>query len=343
MDRRSLLKVGLALSALPLGAFVQPARAQAKPIRVYWSTGQLGRSLKVAFVDTFADKALTEVQEGGDNPRFTQMQASRATPTFDVGTFTDVIMPLVLRSGLIAELDPRAIPNLAAVEAGLRPWGARAVPYAYGSWGIVYNAAKVARPPNTWSDLLGEPLRGHVTAPNITYNSSIYTLDALARSSGGKLSDPDGGLKAMRQLRLSGPGLWDQESIAVGWLKTGEVWATPMYSGNALALMDDPDVRDLRFVVPSDGGYVVPNNLVKLSSAPNPGGADLFINHILSKEAQAGWASIGRSRPARNDVPVPADVAAATPVASDMRRVDFEWLAANRSSLLARWNAIVNG
>ncbi|WP_204328416.1 hypothetical protein, partial [Stenotrophomonas maltophilia] len=64
------------------------------------------------------------------------------------------------------------------------------------------------------------------------------------------MTDPEAGLEGMRQVRLSGPGLWEQESIAVGWLKTGEVLATPIYSGNALALLDDPDVKDLRFVVP---------------------------------------------------------------------------------------------
>ncbi|WP_171523501.1 ABC transporter substrate-binding protein, partial [Acinetobacter baumannii] len=70
------------------------------------------------------------------------------------------------------------------------------------------------------------------------------------------------------------------------------VLATPIYSGNALALLDDPDVKDLRFVVPDEGGYVVPNNLVKLARCPNPEGADRFIDHMLGEPAQSAWPSL---------------------------------------------------
>ncbi|MBN8943102.1 MAG: extracellular solute-binding protein [Rhizobiales bacterium] len=340
MDRRAALMLGLG----GMGACLASAAigAEAAPLRVYWSTGQLGRSLKATFVDSFSGAGRVDILEGGDNPRFTQMQASRATPNFDVGTFTDIIMPLVVRSGLIAELDGRAIPNLAAVDPGLRPWGAHAVPYAYGSWGIVYNAARVAKPLTSWSDLLRSDLKGRVTAPNITYNSAIYTIDALARLKGGGLTDPEAGLEGMRQVRLSGPGLWEQESIAVGWLKTGEVLATPIYSGNALALLDDPDVKDLRFVVPDEGGYIVPNNLVKLARCPNPDGADRFIDHMLGEPAQSAWPSLGRSRPANARAVVLADVAAATPPAGELRRVDVAWFAQNRTTFVQRWNAVVN-
>ena len=271
------------------------------------------------------------------------MQASRNKPNVDVATFIDVLMPIVNNSGLLAKLAPAAIPNLASIDQELLIWNGLAVPASYGSWGIMYNKKRVSKPLTSWGDLLRDDLKGHVSHPNVTYNSSIYSLDALARLGGGDLRSPDAGMKSIRQIRLSGPGLWDQESIAVGWMKTEEIWATPYFSGNVLALMEDKDVPDLGFVVPSEGAYAVPFNITKIANGPNAGDADRFINHILSEAAQTAWVAAGRSRPAHRGVQVPAAVAATVPVISQLRRIDWTYFTQNRSAIVAKWNEMVNG
>jgi len=341
--RGSAVRLVAIAAAIGLGWGGSVASAQdKKPISVYWSAGQIGKNLKDAFAETYPDKAFLKIVEGGDNPRFTQMQANRSSPNFDLGTFIDVLLPLVIKSGLITKLDANNIPNLREVDPALRGWDDFAVPYTYGTWGIVYNAEKVKKPITSWADLLRDDLKGYVTSPNITFNSSIYTLDGLARLGGGSLKNPEAGLEAMRKVRLSGPGLWDQESIAIGWLKTGEAVASAFYSGSALRLMQEKDTAHLRFVVPSEGGYLVPSNLVRIANSPNPSGGDAFLNYILSREAQARWPGLGRTRPANRYVDVPADVAAAVPVAEKLLRIDANYFVANRSAIVQKWNDVVN-
>ncbi|QCI67021.1 extracellular solute-binding protein [Phreatobacter stygius] len=339
LTRRMLLASGAAAAVSSLAG---TAGAQEAKLAVSWYPGLLGANFKRAFLDTFAEKDKVQVTEAWDSPRFTQMQAGRARPNTDVAAFIDVLMPLVARSGLVARLDPAKIPNLAKVDPALLIWDGQAVPAAYGSWGIVYNAKRVTTPLKSWGDLLRADLKGRVSHPNITYNSSVYSLDALARLGGGGLKSPEAGMKAIRQIRTSGPGLWEQESVAVGWLKTEEIWATPYFSGNVLALMQDRDLPELKFVVPEEGAYAVPLNVTKVANSQNPALADRFIDHLLGTEAQAAWIVNGRSRPANRDVPVPRDIADSVPEISRLHRIDWQYFAENRNALVNAWNEIVN-
>lgn len=339
LSRRAV--VGNAAAAGMLVGFPRFAGASTSTI-ISWYPGLLGANFRSAFLETYADKASCKIVDSWDNPRFTQMQANRNSPNVDVATFIDVLLPLVTRSGLVEKLSTNAIPNLKHVDPAVRSWDDFAVPVTYGSWGILYNVDRVKTPIMSWKDLLRDDLKGRVSHPNITYNSSIYSLDALARLSGGSLEKPEAGLKAIRQIRISGPGLWEQESIAVGWVKTGEVWATPYFSGTVLAMMEDKDIPRLKFVVPEEGAYYVPMNVTKITRSPNPAGADKFIDHMLAPGPQEAWAKVGRSRPVNRNVAVPRDVAETVPLVGKLRKIDWAYYARERSNIVNAWNAIVN-
>ncbi|MBX3644204.1 MAG: extracellular solute-binding protein [Rubrivivax sp.] len=345
LDRRRLLATLGAVGAAPLLATPPlTALAQTEPIQVGWYPGLLGANYKAAFLDTYPDAKNVKIVESFDNARFTQMQANRSKPTLHVAVFTDVLLPLIARSGLITEIDAAVVPNLKDIDPRVPlPVGRHAIPLTYGTWGIVYNAKRVKKPVTAWADLVGDDLKGHVTAPNVTYNSSMYTLDAMARLKGGSLREPQAGLEALRSVRRNGPGLWDQESIAVGWLKTGEIWATPYWSGNVLAMLRDPDLADLKFAVPSEGGYALPMSITRVVNASGGKAPEAFINHALGVEAQEAWARIGGARPVNAKARVPAEVQAMVPTADKLRQLDWNFFAEQRSSLVERWNAVVNG
>jgi putative spermidine/putrescine transport system substrate-binding protein len=334
----------LAAAAATLASVSLPAMSQTAGASIVanWYPGLLGTNLKRAFLDTFPGRELVQSIEMYDNPRFTQMQANRAKPTSDIAVFIDVLLPLIVRSGLLTKLDAKTTPNLEKVDSSLRIWDDFAVPFAYGAWGICYNAKRVQKPITSWKDLLRDDLKGHVTAPNVTFNSSIYTLDAMARVAGGSLSQASEGMKAIRQIRVSGPGLWEQENIAVGWLKTEEVWLTPYYSGSVLALKQDKDVPELRFVIPTEGAYLVPFNIAKVANAPNPEGANRLINHMLGAQSQSVWASNLLGRGTNRDVTVPKEVADTVPLHTNLRKVDWQYFAENRTAVVNQWNEVVN-
>lgn len=342
--RRLLALLGAAGAGPTLASWPTIALAQAESMQVGWYPGLLGANFRTAFLDTFAEAQRVKIVESFDNARFTQMQANRSRPTLHAGVFTDVLLPLIARSGLVAELKPAAVPNLKDLDPKVPlPVGHFAIPLTYGTWGIAYNAKRVRKPVTSWADLVGDDLKGHVSAPNVTYNSSMYTLDAMAALKGGSLRQPDAGLQALRTVRRNGPGLWDQESIAVGWLKTGEIWATPYFSGNVLALQRDPDLADLKFVIPSEGGYALPMNITRVVNPTAGGLPEAFINHTLGVEAQETWARVGGARPVNVKARVPADVQAMVPTADRLRQLDWMYFAEQRSTIVERWNAVVNG
>lgn len=339
--RRRLL--GAALATPLVASIPERVLAQTSALTIGWYPGLLGSNFRRSFLDTYTAGKDAKVVESFDNARFTQMQANRNQPNLHVGVFTDVLLPLIARSGLIAQMDESQIPNLKQIDPRIQlPVGRFALPVTYGTWGIAYNAKKVGKAITGWADLLREDLKGRVSAPNITYNSSLYTLDAMASLRGGSLRAPEAGLEALYQVRSRGPGLWDQESMAVGWLKSGEIWATPYFSGNVLAMMRDPDLADLRFCVPSEGGYALPMNVVRVVNPSAGNQPEAFINHMLGLEAQEAWARIGNARPVNKNAKVPDEVAALVPAADKLRKLDWAYFAENRSAIVDLWNKVVN-
>lgn len=305
--------------------------------------GVIGNTIKKSFIETYDRANTIRYLESWDSARFTQMQANRANPKEDVVTFTDLTLPLAASAGLLDPLDLKSVPQLAEVDPDVRVPSDVGVPYTYGCFGIAYNSKYVKKPITSWIDLLRDDLKGHVSAPNVTYTGAFNTLDGLSKTKGKSLKEPEEGMKLYRTIRTSGPGLWDQESIAVGWLKTGEIWVTPYFSGNVLVMMNDPDLKDLRFVVPSEGAYYVPLTVARVKNGPN--GADnaaRFINHVLSVPQQERSAELGKTRPVNTKAKVPADVAASCPLAGKLNKVDINYLNQNRGKIVDLWNQTVN-
>lgn len=341
-NRRHVLGMGTVLAGSAFAGL--PLHAADAEVIIGWYPGLLGQFFKQGLLDTYAKADIVKIVESFDNARFTQMQANRNRPNLHLGVFTDAMLPLVARSGLVQDIMVADVPNLAELDPVVtRSAGDKAVPLTYGAWGIAYNAKLVEKPITSWADLLREDVVKHASAPNITYNSSLYTLDAMASLKGGSIKDPVAGLEAMRQIRTNGPGLWDQESTAIGGLKSGEIRATPFISGSILTLMSDPDLPDLRFCVPSEGGYMVPMSMVRVVNETAGTAPEDVINHMLSQEAQEAFSLIGGNRPINMKARVPEKVAEMVPTADALRKIDWEYFAMNRTALVDEWNTIVNG
>lgn len=337
------ITAAIAVSVLAVSALgADRAHAQKASLEISWSGGNIGRNLKKVFVDPYDKNVSIKVVNSFDSRRFTLLNANRAKPTIDVGTFIDVMFPLVERSGLLAKMSASEIPNLKDVYPRLVKKSGMGAAYMFGAWGIVYNADAVKKPITSWADLLRDDLKGRVTSPAITYLSAVFVLDAMARLNGGDLKSYEKGLAAMRKIRQNGPGFWRNDSIAIGWIKTGEVWATPFYSGNMVSLQGRKDMPNLKFVVPKEGAYMVASNVVKVKNGPNPAAADKFINMMLSVEAQERWAKYGGSRPSNMKAKVPQAVRDSVPNPDELLVIDSEFFVKNRQAIIDRWNAVVN-
>jgi len=280
--------VSVLLLAVAGVGFAQPAGVEATLRVGYWG-GSIGDAITEVFVDTFREKYGIDVTivQAFDNPRLTQLLAQGARPDLDVAMFTAPIMPKVVSSGIAARLDPAAIPNLADVHPDLKHEDNLYAAFAFGTWGIVYNTQYIDRPITSWRDLLDPAFRGKVTHPDIAYNSSILSFDALARLDGGSLeTDWRPGFENLKRILANSPSFWSSSSQVLEWLKQGEVWISAFASGSAMELAVQPDAPPVRFVNPVEGAYPVPFYLVKVVNARSPRAADLFINHMLDPELQ---------------------------------------------------------
>ena len=334
MCRNVGLGIALAGAAFP---------SLAETLQISGFPGTIGQNIRKAFIDTYDKNVEIKYVESWDSARFTQMQANRNRPREDVVTFTDLTLPLVAAAGLLEPLDPKVVTELPNVDPAVRVKGDYGVPYGYGCFGIAYNAKYVKNPPTSWADLLSPELKGHVSAPNIAYSAAFNVLDGLSKTKGKTLHDAQDGMEMYRQIRQSGPGLWDGENTAIGWLKTGEIWVTPYHSGNTLVLASDPDLQDIRFVVPKEGAYYAPLALAKVKGGPNGAeAADRFINHALSAANQEVYAELNQVRPVNTKAKVPEKAAAACPTAAELNKIDINHLNQNRSKIIDQWNQVVN-
>ena len=318
--------------------------ASAETLTLSGFPGTIGANIHKAFLDTYKGDEIKYI-ESWDSARFTTMQAHRNRPKLDVVTFTDLTLPLAAKAGLLEPLDPKVVTELADVDPAVKAEQDMGVTFGYGCQGILYNSKYVKEPITSWGDLLRDDLKGHVSAPSINYSMVFNAIAALAELKGGSLKDPKEGLDLYRQIRLSGPGLWDTENQAIGWLKTGEVWVTPYHSGNALTLIaSDPDLKDLRFVPTKEGAFFAPLMIAAVKNGPAGGdAAGKFINHTLSVASQEAFAQLNKVRPANNKAHVPEDAAKACPTASELRQVDVDYLNQNRSKIVDEFNLKVNG
>jgi len=332
------LGLGIVLAG---AAFASTVHAQTLNMNGF--PGTIGAAFRKAFMDTYDKSVTIRYVESWDSARFTQMQANRARPRDDVVMFTDLTLPLVARAGLLEPFNPDIVTELVNVDPSVRVPGDTGVPYGYGCVGIAYNARYVKTPPQSWTDLLKDEFKGHVSGPNISYSMAFNVMDALSRTRGKSLHTPEDAMEMYRQIRLSGPGLWDGENMAIGWLKTGEIWMTPYHSGNTLTLAMDPDLADIRFIVPREGAYYAPLAVAKVKNGPNGAdGTDRFVNHVLNPAHQEVYAQLNQVRPVNMKARVPPQVAAACPTASELNKIDIEYMNLNRGKIIDQWNQIVN-
>src|SRR5712691_12356184 len=90
---------------------------------------------------------------------------------YDVVVPSDYMVPILIKQGLLAEIDPAKIPNLAHVYKHLKglyydPRNTYSVPYLWGTTGIGYNADLVTPAPTSWKVLWHQRYKGKISLLN---------------------------------------------------------------------------------------------------------------------------------------------------------------------------------
>ncbi|GAA5314847.1 MAG: spermidine/putrescine ABC transporter substrate-binding protein [Candidatus Pelagadaptatus aseana] len=160
-----------------------------------------------------------------------------------------------------------------------------AVPYFWGTLGIVYRSDLVDRPINSWGQLL---------QPSSSLRGKVSVLDSYRETLGMALKAKKYSLNTRRSAEMDDAlGLLENhfadyqshppmDSLTTSKLISGNLHAAMMYSGSALTLQR-LDTR-IKYVVPKEGGSIWVDYLVVSAKSKNKQAAWDFIKFLNEPE-----------------------------------------------------------
>lgn len=286
-----LIATGLLLAGLvspPINA------SDKKPELVFLSWSEYIDPELIMEFEARCDCTVKEVYFESDDARDNILVNSNATG-YDVMMVNGVRMSTYVNRGWLAPVTPDEVPNLKHIYpkwldafADVRGHGA---PYFWGSLGIAYRSDLVEYEITSMLDLLrpAPELHGKILMINGSRDLIGMTLKALGYSAN------TGDLEQLREAQAL---LLEQKPAVIGYdyvsltenssLLTGDVWATMMYSGDALMLADIDE--NVKYVVPSEGTILWVDYLTIASNSNNKGLAADFINFLNEPEIAARLA-----------------------------------------------------
>jgi putative spermidine/putrescine transport system substrate-binding protein len=187
-------------------------------------------------------------------------------------------------AGVLAEIDYSRLKNAEHLLPSMKyPYGAAS---GYTGKVALYNPDLIEAPPTSYKDVLDPKHGKKLGIIDIQYQ---YVMAAAALAMGGKVNDLELGKELLLELRKAGARIYPtNEGFAQG-LKTEEVSIGIMWKARAVQWKDAG--INVQAAVPSEGtlkfvlGWSVPKN------APNEEGAYAFLDAMLEKSAQEGFAT----------------------------------------------------
>lgn len=219
---------------------------------------------------------------------------------YDLVIPSDYMIERMKREGLLEKIDMTRIPNYALIDEKFKnlyydPQNEYAVPYMWGTVGIIYNRKMVTDPVDSW-DILWNP----------KYAKQIFMLDSLRDSIGVTLkylgyslnASDDAALKAARDKLIAQKPL--VQAYVVDEVKdkmiAGEGALAVVWSGDAVYMMaKNPD---LAYAIPKEGTNLWVDGMVILKGAKHKAEAEEFINFLTRPDiAKKNVEYIGYASP----------------------------------------------
>lgn len=263
-------------------------QGKAKPVTLHlftWSDYTEETVVK-EFEQRFGIKVVTD-SFGSNEELLAKLQGGAAG--YDVVVPSDYMVSIMIKQGLLAEIDPSRIPNLAQVYPHLKglyydPRNTYSVPYLWGTTGLGYNAEMVSTPPDSWRILWDERYKGKISLLNDEREVFGMALRAAGESLNttdpAKVNEAKAKLMAQKALvKTYTSENYDQLLIS------GEVALAHGWSGTILrAAGERPSIK---YVIPKEGGTIWQDNLCVLKTSAHKEEAMAFMNFLLEPQTAA--------------------------------------------------------
>ena len=256
-------------------------------LKLYITGEYLGEDVISNFENMYGVDVIIEYFDSNEM-MYTKLQAG---DSYDVLIPSDYMIERLMAQDMLQKLDLSKIPNMELLGQEVQnlpfdPQNEYAVPYFWGSVGIVYNAENV--------DPADVESQGYGVLKNPKYKGGIYIYD----------SERDSFMMALKNLGYSmNTDNLDEIHAAYEWLLemnatmapayvtdevidgmiTGTKDIAVVYSGDAAIILQENE--DMRFSMPQEGTNIWYDCMVVPKNAENPLLAHEFINYMISYEA----------------------------------------------------------
>ena len=269
-------------------------------LKLYITGEYLGENVISDFEKQYGVDVIIEYFDSNEM-MYTKLQAG---DSYDVVIPSDYMIELLMEQDQLLPLDHELLPNLPLLAEEVQnlpfdPDNTYAVPYFWGSVGIVYNEQNVD-PEDVesqgWEVLRNTKYKGHTYVYDSERDSFMMAFKALGYSM--NTSDPDEVREAYEWL-LEMNNTMDPTYVTdevIDGMISGEKDIAVVYSGDAAVILDENE--DMRFWMPEEGTNIWYDCMVIMKNAENPLLAHEFINYMLTYEAAYDNAeTVGYSSP----------------------------------------------
>lgn len=208
---------------------------------------------------------------------------------YDIACPSDYMISRMIQNGMLSEINydhmPNAKKNIGAQyyeqARGFDPDNKYAIPYCWGTVGILYNQTMVEEPITRWEQLWDEKY-----ADNILMQDSVRDAFMVAQKlNGDSMNTLDAKkLEAAKNLLIKQKPL--VQAYVVDQVRDkmigGEAAIGVIYSGEAIYTQKENP--DLVYVIPEEGTNVWIDSWVILKNAPNKENAEKFIDFMCRED-----------------------------------------------------------
>jgi len=219
---------------------------------------------------------------------YSSVSLSENADMYDVIHPSDYMIGVLIREGILQELDADRLPNLANLDAGLiRVYGESLnylVPYQMGTQAIIYNSETVKTPPTSWADLWNPEYEGRI----VSVDDSRVVIGAALLTLGYDVNDtnPAHLEEAREKLIDLMPNIrgFDSDNPSARLL-SGEVDLGIVWNGEAfLAVSEAPKFK---YVFPAEGLIIFYDGMAIPINAPHPDAAYAWFNYLM--QGDVNW------------------------------------------------------
>ena len=222
---------------------------------------------------------------------YTKVSFGESVNPYDVIHPSDYMIGVLIREGLLQELDASKLPNNKSLDSGLIAAYGDAVnyvvPYQMGTQAIVYNSETVETPPTSWADLWSSEYEGRIVSVDdnrVVIGAALLTLgydvnttdEAQLEEAKQKL------LELMPNIRV-----FDSDSpknpLLAGDVDLGIVW-------NGEAFLAQQENPAFKYVFPSEGSIIFYDGMAIPTNAPHPDIAYAWFNYML--QGDLSWLTL---------------------------------------------------